>query len=1504
MSDVVLTNNADGTVNLQVQSNSRALSASDIIADHGDVSSPIGHGVRSFSGVGSAMFEEILIEQTANELEAEYNDYVQNLHSQGIDPATDASAQDQLAHIEAWVLAMNNGTNPLVESLYERMGQIALRDLAAEIESLGISEGGKYLLTRYVLDYVKEHNVPLTPESLGDALDEIELADILSSECFVAGTKILLWGDSCKPIEEITPFDVVLAHSPDGTPVPGRVTKLFRNTTSEFVRLSFEDRDDLVATPGHRFLTETGDYMGIGHMLRLGGGTVRLVEADGGVVEAHGELLTYSADTAHLFPEATTKSIACQGNAVLKQDVEKGWATYNFEVEKYHNYVAGGIRVHNDSILSYMTPYELANLDADSLQYDSNGAPYFGVVKIPGTNTEIQKTLVTNADGTQSVVRETTTSDGAGNLIYIRAVEDENGNVVYDDPIYLTGQQAGQTIAASLTPFLTHAYLGDDANVLEQIAADTTIGTVLENLGEVIGGLAHRGLVDYGELDLGAQIDTALEVSFEDFGGELVVNGAETAISVINQLILAEVFEVTELDGTPGAIFDAVVNAGLTEILGNGLESFLTAEETLQFFESIGMSSASINTIENIEIGGFPTDNPGTPFNEGGVAGWTSLVFTAIINDVLPDLETMEGQVSSAITSAVLAAFNVLQSLGAFAGPAGAVIGWFVGQIFDDLFEEHPQAWTNVGFDEDTGRFVVLASWSNDGGDIGLSRSLAEAYVDGMNGFIDTVMSQSHNYDELAQWSFGHYESMMSNAGANGRNFAEFQEVYIDAFVRDIEQVQLNDGQLAAVRAIENLDLEQKRADFKEWTWAFLLNETLMNHSFPAQRLSEVMLTDNTYGVFYGGFLSFGYRVVFQEVGNGFYNPYQQATPPETIAAALQNADVTSFRDMLQLYVDHQASSGYPSFLGDNLIQPLLDIAGWETFEEFQEQFDVPDVLYDTMGEYELIHGNLQIAHDYHTYLENREAIDALVLSAPDTALAAGWVATIAQAQSLGLADPYEVTGDAIDNVFYTADGNDTVDGKGGNDLIKTYGGDDILKGAGGYDTLDGGRGDDILYGGAGDDILTGGTGADEMFGGSGSDRVDYAGAASAVVVDLADASLNEGEAAGDSYASIEGLHGSAYSDSLRGDGNGNEIRGGAGDDSIYGRGGDDALYGSEGNDVLSGADGNDYAEGGSGNDALYGSAGLDTLVGGGGADTLSGGDNADDLSGGQGNDQLWGQAGNDTLHGDGGNDYLSGDDGNDVLFGGVGADQLDGGDGKDRAQYSGATAAVLVDLANPAANQGEAAGDSYTSIENIFGSQYADELRGDSDRNVIWGWSGDDTIYGRAGDDHLEGSNGDDLLSGSTGNDYLDGGLGEDELFGGDGTDVLNGGDGADTLAGGDEADELSGGQGNDQLWGQAGHDTLIGGSGNDYLSGGSGADVFSFSGNFGNDTISDFDYQTAGEYIDFSGVSPIIGFNDLKANHMSQSGDDVLIDDGNGNTIILTGVNMHDLTGNDFVF
>ena len=230
----------------------------------------------------------------------------------------------------------------LVEDTVEAVAQAYIESpsIVAQIEELTQSE--EFSILEKLLE--------------GDLFVGVWFVEVLSgTRCFPAHTQITLADHTTKPISEITIGDRVLSHDKDGNLVESIVDKLFRNTTQEWINLSFDDgRDDLVATPGHRFLTETGDFMEIGHMVRLGGGSVRLVEKDGSIVEAKGELISYSAETAHMFEEAQSRATIFDGNLAVKHDAEAGWATYNFEVRDTHTYIANDIRVHNDSILSFL----------------------------------------------------------------------------------------------------------------------------------------------------------------------------------------------------------------------------------------------------------------------------------------------------------------------------------------------------------------------------------------------------------------------------------------------------------------------------------------------------------------------------------------------------------------------------------------------------------------------------------------------------------------------------------------------------------------------------------------------------------------------------------------------------------------------------------------------------------------------------------------------------------------------------------------------------------------------------------------------------------------------------------------------------------------------------------------------------------------------------------------------------------------------------------------------
>ncbi|MBM6584058.1 calcium-binding protein [Microvirga sp. BT689] len=261
----------------------------------------------------------------------------------------------------------------------------------------------------------------------------------------------------------------------------------------------------------------------------------------------------------------------------------------------------------------------------------------------------------------------------------------------------------------------------------------------------------------------------------------------------------------------------------------------------------------------------------------------------------------------------------------------------------------------------------------------------------------------------------------------------------------------------------------------------------------------------------------------------------------------------------------------------------------------------------------------------------------------------------------------------------------------------------------------------DTFDGGAGNDQIEAGAGADAISGGEGFDTVTFAHAGAGVAASMTGGWA--GDAAGDTYTSVEQMIGSKYSDHLLGGAGADVLRGGAGDDILDGGAGGDLLDGGEGFDFVSFASSTSGVTAGPGNSAGDTWISIEGLIGSAHADTLTG-TGASVLAGSDGNDTYY-VSGSDRVIEVAGGGYDT------VIF--TGTYQLNAGAEVEELRLAGA---------------------SSKGSYSISGSNGANTLKGSVGKDTLKGLDGQDKLYGASGDDKLYGGYGNDLLLGDRGKD------------------------------------------------------------------------------------------------------------------------------------------------------
>jgi len=394
-----------------------------------------------------------------------------------------------------------------------------------------------------------------------------------------------------------------------------------------------------------------------------------------------------------------------------------------------------------------------------------------------------------------------------------------------------------------------------------------------------------------------------------------------------------------------------------------------------------------------------------------------------------------------------------------------------------------------------------------------------------------------------------------------------------------------------------------------------------------------------------------------------------------------------------------------------------------------------------------------------------------------------------------------------------------------------------VVNGTSDADVLSGTDGDDQLYGLESDDVLLASAGNDLLDGGEGFDTASYYALSSGVNVEFNSASTTVTAADGkvDTLIGVEKVFGTFQNDIFTGNVAGVTLEGSAGDD-VY-------IVGSEGVTIIE--------ENHLGYDELRTS--LNTIKMDPFIEKLT--------FTGTGDFKGYGNASDNEIIGGAGNDWL---------WGGAGADHFVGGEGFDTVSYSDSLEGVRVqDFENYDALT-IAAGDTFTGIEAIQGSNFDDVVYLLDNAMIVDGADGYDTVSYRhsfdgvsigigqqAGPDvtllnveKVIGTSFDDRFTANVAGVTLEGGRGDDVyIINSAGvsiveTDLFGGTDHVYTSLSSMHMDPFIekmtytgtadftgyGNDGDNVIVSGAGNDVLLGGAGGDRFEGGAGIDIVSY--------------------------------------------------------------------------
>jgi Ca2+-binding RTX toxin-like protein len=1020
------------------------------------------------------------------------------------------------------------------------------------------------------------------------------------SPCFIPGTPILLADGSVKPIEEIQVRDIVLAFDGrtalgQGVLEPRPVLRIFRNVTDRLLELSpapgLEQGagnvgfSSLTVTPGHRFLTVEGRFEEIGKIVeraQLQGALPKIVLSSGATIEVQAELFCRTTETEGRFQEAEVFKYTSIGATALAPYGQKGWTTYNFEVEDLHTYIAGGVRVHNDCDPTLAVapdqfselfghPFDGSQADADLLwaavadgriqassdYVDSTGndrftAPFYTeggdkIVISAGSsswfasmvgNGEVERIIQHNGDGSsintdfdpsnaQPWTQQTTTIDWAGELKSIETLNDDLTKIFKEYDPSNTQPWASQTTSR---------------DALDRIVSVETVDhngtkTLVEN--------------NYDIIQLWSQRTTTFDAQGRMIGQDEQLPGG---------VVIKTTWSNFDADGNPigepvrEIKYPTVTIGGeqIGAIFGSSLGQLIGGSNT---FAQVAAGSALSTLLANV---GQTLDlyfKDGAPTN-GSLTDAALTAFGDFGPNVAIAFQTQAvGAVSSFLTG------ELAQALGFNGTSFGdqllrAASGTLINTVITNV-ANHVSPFTSISGSPLTSIGSFLGSYlaheivtpTNLGGSIGSSigsslgvlgaQTLIGSVTDGVAG----VLASLGLADAIGTASSIILGVVLPGIGA-------FIGALLGTFLGNIFGGLFGPPAHVASGGVELAIGDQH----------FSTTAVDANYGDLASMVSQL---DNAAALVLNAYLdAIGGTVVSDSiVSAGFYA--SSDGPDEKTSVSIQHL-VGGTTINSSVIEDSPGGTTAQHQLDLTVIHALkdLDIAGGNLYIKRA-------IANSTATTLQQLSGELKIAEDYGRYLANKDLIDTLIALNPDSAFAAGWVVTLLRAEELGITQLNKT------------------DFQGG--LVPFLQSFDLQRfGASLADVSVGLEGNNLVI------SIAEGPGHDPR-------RIEV-----------------------DNYAQMTGLNYLVASPT------GATVTGGNGDDLWIAADGVNSTFNDASDyfDTFS----NDVLIGGSGNDNIHAGVGADLIIGGGGNDTIDAGTGNDVIIGGAGNDIIQGGAGDDVF--------------------------------------------------------------------------------------------------------------------------------------------------------------------------------------------------------------------------------------------------------------------------------